>query len=491
MAAVSMRRQRVPTKDEKAEVSRWEHRKAPISCSRLCIAVLAALSVCLTSVFARAADVVPAVAELPPLLSLDDALRIFHKRGLDLLIADASTRSAEGDVKIAGAIANPEVSASIGNDFTYTHSNFGKRDCLQGGAKCSPWIYNVGITDSAAIGDALTGKRNLRLKAARNALAAAKMARVDAERTIAFQVKAAYVQVAQATLALRFAKDIAATQATELQRTEDRFKGGAIHEGDLQRIAVQKLAADQAVDSATFSLRSARVALAFLLGVRGNIPDFDVDTKVLDYSVPSSLRDATEVGLLRTAFQHRPDLAGLGYLRQQAEAQIALVKRQRIPDITLGVNYAWGGGYGGLSANGPLQSQEITFGISAPLPVFYGLEGEMRQARAQYDTSKLEQAKVTSQVVSDVATGIAAFSSAKSAVERMEGPRRAGGGLLQSARGAFEITAIQYEKGAASVTDYLDALRTYISTKNDYLDALANYWTAVFELEASVARDLR
>jgi outer membrane protein TolC len=129
--------------------------------------------------------------------------------------------------------------------------------------------------------------------------------------------------------------------------------------------------------------------------------------------------------------------------------------------------------------------------VSAPLPVFYGLEGETRQAQAQYDTSSLQQAKTTSQVVSDVTTGMAAFAIAKSAVERMEGPRRPGGGLLQSARGAFEIMATQYVKGAANLTDYLDALRTYIATKNDYFNALANYWTAVFQLEAAVAKDLR
>ncbi|AKU96429.1 Heavy metal RND efflux outer membrane protein, CzcC family [Labilithrix luteola] len=440
-----------------------------------------------------AADVVPPATELPHTLTLEDALGIFRRRGLDLLIADANTRGAEGAVKIAGAVANPVVSASVGNAFTYSTNKYSHDNCLESGAECSPWSYNLGISDSAALADALSGKRDLRLKVARNALAAAKMARVDAERTIAFQVKATYIQTAQATLAFKFAKDVAETQATSLKRSQDRYKGGAINEGDLQRIEVQKLEADQAVDEAELALRAARVALAFLLGVRGDVADFDVETKVLDYVVPGQLRDATGVALLRTAFDHRPDLIGLGYLKQQAEAQIQLVKRQKLPDITLGANYAWGGGggYGGTSTNGPLTPQTLTFSISAPLPVFYGLQGEQRQAEAQYDTNALQQAKVTSQVVNEVATAFASFAVTKRIVERMEGPRRAGGGLLQSARGAFEIVATQYEKGAASLTDYLDALRTYIATKNEYFDALSSYWTAVFQLEAAVARDLR
>ena len=439
---------------------------------------------------AQGPEPVPPSPDIPSLLTLDAAIRIFHTRGLDLLIADAGTRSAEGGVKIAGAVANPVASASVGNGFTYSTSNFSKASCHANGAECSPWIYNVGITDSAAIVDALSGKRDLRLRAARNALAAAKLSRVDAERTVAFQLKSTYVQVAQAVLASKFAADVAATQTTTLKKAQDRYKGGAINEGDLQRIEAQKLAADQAVDIAEYSLRAARLELAFLLGVRGDVPDFEVDTKALDYTVPAALRDATAVTLLRTAFDHRPDLIGRGYLTQQAEAQLELVKRQRFPDITLGASYA-GGGYGGVSTNGPLQSPTITFSLSAPIPVFNTLQGEQRQAEAQYDANALQRAKTTAQVVNDVSTGVAAFVAAKRLVERMEGPRRDGGGLLQSARGAFEIVATQYEKGAASLTDYLDALRTYIAAKNEYFGDLANYWTAVYQLEAAVAKDLR
>ena len=433
---------------------------------------------------------IPPPTEIPLALSLEEALQIFRRRGLDLLIADAATRNAEGLVKVAGAVPNPVATASVGNAFTYTTSAFSKTDCRANGSECSPWIYNIGITDSAAIEDTLSGKRDLRLKVARNALAAAKLSRADAERTISFQVKAAYLQVAQAALTLKFAKDVAATQATTLKKAQDRYKGGAINEGDLQRIEVQKLEANQAVDTAEYTLQAARVALAFLLGVRGEVPQYDVDTKVLDYSVPAALRDATGVGLLRTAFDHRPDLMGIGYLRQQAEAQVALVKRQKFPDITLGANYSWGG-FGGLSTNGPVGPQVLTFSLSAPIPVFYGLEGEQRQAEALHATTSLQHAKATAQVVSDVSTGVAAFVAARKLVERMEGPRRDGGGLLQSARGAFEIVATQYEKGGASLTDYLDALRTYIATRNEYLGDLANYWTAVYQVEAAIAKDLQ
>src|SRR5262249_16799521 len=133
-------------------------------------------------------EVVPPPTQLPQTLSLDEALQIFRRRGLELLIADAAVRNPEGVAEMAGADPNPVCSARIGNAFTYSTSPYSYSNCLQNGAQCSPWTNSIGITDSAAIEDTLSGKRGLRLEVARNALAAAKMSRVDAERTIALQV---------------------------------------------------------------------------------------------------------------------------------------------------------------------------------------------------------------------------------------------------------------------------------------------------------------
>ena len=439
---------------------------------------------------ARAQAEVPPSAQLPPVLSLDEALRIFHRQGLDLLIADAATQNAEGAVQIAGAVANPNVAFSAGFAPGWSKNKSSHDDCNASGADCVPWGFSFNINDQNALEDLWSGKRGLRLKVARNALAAAKMSRADAERTLALAVKTAYVQVAQALLAWEFAEEVAASNGKTLTKFQARYDKGAINEGDLQRIETQKLESDQALDSAFAQLRSARVTLAFLLGVRGRVPEFEIDRKVLDFSVPAALRDASEPELLRAAFDHRPDLIALGYSRASAGAQLDLVRRQRFPDVAFGINYQWGGS-AGWSVNGSVYAPFLMFQVSSNLPVFYQLQGEQRQAEAQLSTNRLQQAKATAQVASDVAGGWAGFVAARKLVERMEGPRRPGGGLLQSAKGAFDITAYQYDKGAVSLTDYLDALRTYVATKAEYFNDLSSYWTAVFQLEAAVATELR
>src|ERR1700722_3858242 len=343
---------------------------ARISVSRtLMLFLLSALvgNACLLATLeARADGPVPQATDLPPVLSMAEALQIFRARGLDLLIAEAAVKSAEGDVGVAGAVPNPVVNGGYGRGFNY--------EPPAGCSQCSSNYWAVGLSDSAAIEDSLSGKRGLRLKVTRNALQAARLSRVDAQRTLEFQVKSAYLQIAQAVLAYRFEKEVVDSNQKTLELFQARLKAGAINEGDLARVETQKLESDQALDGATEALRQARVALAFLIGVRGIVPNFEVDTGVLTFADPPVLAGATEEALLRSAFDRRPDLVAAGYQKASALASIDLARRQRFPDITLSVNYSQVG-TGATATGGAISPPMIVFGVSAPLPVFYQMQG--------------------------------------------------------------------------------------------------------------------
>jgi cobalt-zinc-cadmium efflux system outer membrane protein len=418
------------------------------------------------------ADIVPPPVELPAKLGLDEALATFRARGFQLLIADAAVMSAEGDEKIAGAVPNPGLNLGYGRVLNYNPTP----PC----DGCSNDSFTVGITDNNGIEDSLSGKRELRLKVMRAALAAAKMSRQDAQRNLEFQVKSAYVQVVLAQDSLDFAKEAQGTNKMELDLFQRRYDKGAINEGDLARMKTQKLEADQAVDTATQTLRQARIALAFLLGVRGRVPDFDIDPDVLKYRIPQTLQTTSPDALLRSAFDKRPDLRALGYQRQSADAQIHLNKRQVFPDIAVSLSYTQTG-----TGTNAIQPPTIGVGLSAPLPVFYQMQGDIRKAEANYNTQTLTQAQTTAQVVSDVEAAYAAFSGSKLLVERMERT------LLEQARVARDITKRQFDGGTATLMDFLDAQRTYIATNIEYLQNLTSYWTAVYQLEQAVGTDLR
>jgi cobalt-zinc-cadmium efflux system outer membrane protein len=477
----------------------------------LLLACLLIAAGAVTGAEARADGPVPASTELPQMLTMDEALHIFRTRGLELLIADSNVRSAEGAVNVAGAVPNPGLSGTWGKAFTYSPND---PSCGWGGgagygpvaspgtpgnyAKCGSWSWNVTVTDNSALEDTLSGKRDLRFRVARNALAAAKMSRRDAERTLSFQVESAYLQVAHAVLTSKFAKDVADSNVTLLEKVKIWLAQGksGITDADVARMETQKSESDQALDTTQQTLRQARVALAFLLGVRGEVPNFDVDVHALDYSVPPPLAAVTEVSLLRAAFDHRPDLIAAGYNKYSAEAALALVRRQKFPDIALSLGYTSGGlgssQYGGSGTNAPSAEPTFIFGVSGNLPVFYQLQGETRQAEATLDTNTLQHAMTTKQVVSDVDNAYAAFVASQKLVNRMEKgePDAKVRSILESAKVALDITRLQWERGAASLTDFLLALQTYIATKVEYYGDLTNYWTAVYQLEEAVATEL-
>jgi outer membrane protein, heavy metal efflux system len=437
---------------------------------------LAFLAACLVFSGPVWAEGVPQPVELPAQLSLDASMQLLRTRSLDLLIAEASVKNAEGDVGVAGAVPNLALSLGYGRALNYNPND--PSSCPNGG--CSANQYTIGLSDQAAIEDSLSGKRDLRLKVANRALAAARLQRNDALRNLEFQVKSAYAQVEQAQRGLTLAREVQATNVKTLQLFQIRRTAQDINDGDLARVETQKLEADQAVDVAIQALRQARFALAFLLGVRGPVPEFTVDDKGLDYAVRSSLANADLDRLLRTAFEHRPDLLALGYQRSSAEAAIALAKRQRFPDITVSAQYTQTG-----DGQNAIQPPTIGVALSAPIPVFYQQQGEIKKAEANLDTQALTQAKTTAQVVSDVSTAIAGYESSRALVERMEKA------LRPSAERAFVITRLQFDKGKATLMDLLDAQRTYIATNVEYLQDLTNYWTAVYQLEQAVGMELR
>jgi outer membrane protein, heavy metal efflux system len=415
-----------------------------------------------------------AESSIPAQLDLHSALGMFRQNGLDLLIADATVRSAEGDIKIADAIPNPQLSVTYGPYAFYWH--------CAGGCN-APSFWAVGLSDSAAIEDSISGKRHLRDDVAAAALKATQLTRTDTERQLAFAVKAAFQQVLLAQSALQFAKETEAANATMLDKADKQREADKIQRPDLLRVKIAKLESDQAVDQAQQNLRKARSALAYLLGVRSTNPQFTaVEPQLEKFSVPATLAQADHDALLAQAYAARPDLAAQEAQVASADAAVRLAKRQRFPDITLSLGYTQQGATEADSASPPT----FSIGLAGALPVFYQQQGDILKAEAQLQIQQLQVAKIKATIRNDFEGAYADYLGSRDLVQRMEG-----GELLDTARQARDDIKLLYEKGGAQLTDYLLALATYISTNLEYLNDIANYWTAVFELEQALGKELR
>jgi len=411
------------------------------------------------------------LAEYPPLparLTLPEALEIYRQRGYDLLLADAAMLNADGNLRSAAQVANPTAG------FTYGRS-FGPI------AASAPDAFAGSLGDSAAILDALViGKRRLRIEVAQAALDAQKMSRADAERTLVSAFKQQWVACVAAQRQLDENEKILRSQQETLALIETRYRAGAASEVDTSSQATATYEAAQQVEIARQASEQAKAGLAFLLGVRGATPTFEVGLDLFSAPLPEQLHDGAETSLRGLAASQRPDVASQRHQVASADASLRLARRQRMPDVALGVGYAQQG-----PANSALSPPTVSIDLSVTLPLFYQQQGEVTMAVANLRTQQITLAKLEAQVLSDVDTAWSAFSAARKRRERLEG------GYLAQSKLAADLTRIQYEKGAASLVDYLVAERGYIATVQEYVQSMNDVWTAVFQLEAAIGKELK
>jgi cobalt-zinc-cadmium efflux system outer membrane protein len=407
--------------------------------------------------------------ELPPVLTLPRALEIFRARGFDLLVAEANVLSARGDLAIAKGLPNPALSFFAGKNF----------DCAAS-QDCSVISYSGSVSDNFLISNILTGKRGFRTDFASAALEAAHRSREDAHRTLEFLLKQIWYQALLARAQQDVARETRDSNLRTLQLNERRFALGALNEADLATIQVAELEAEQALDTATQSARAAKVAVAFLLGFRTLVPDFEIDQKELDFALPGPVAQATRETLLEEARQRRPDLRALEQQVKRAGAGLKLARRNRFPDIGLSFIYT-ANGRGDTNISPPNASVGLSF---AP-PLFYFQGGEISKAEADLATQQVLRQKAEALVVADVETAFGQVRTTRALVERMQSS------LLERAQKARDLVQVQYEKGAASLLDLLNAQRTYTATRGEYALDLAAYWIAVSQLEQATARELR
>jgi cobalt-zinc-cadmium efflux system outer membrane protein len=247
----------------------------------------------------------------------------------------------------------------------------------------------------------------------------------------------------------------------------------------LARVEAEKLEADQNVDQAEANVESTQAALAFVLGLRGHDARVTLDEKALDYVVPASIADATLQALVQKATEQRADAKQAELAERRADASVSLAKRQRVPDVSLFFQYQQMG-----TGQNAVQPPTLAVGVGLPIPILDTRSGPVARAEADLDASRFTTTRVQNQIVFDVRTAFAAFTSGRRIAARFENQ------LIDRRRRAFEITKAQFEAGSATLMDFLDAERGFAGAANDRLAALAAYWKAVFALEAALGKEI-
>jgi cobalt-zinc-cadmium efflux system outer membrane protein len=312
-------------------------------------------------------------------------------------------------------------------------------------------------------------KRQHRLQAAKDQTTVSRSQVTDNERQLTFNVSQQFIGVVLAQSTVDFARqDLDSFQKT-VDISEERYKAGAVSEGDFLKIKLQFLQFQTDLSAAVLANVQAIAALRQLVGFE-SVPDmFDVEGQ-LDYQpVHAGLED-----LKALAMRTRPDLLAAQQSVIAARSQELLAEANGKRDVGASFNYSH------VAA-----TNTGAFFFNVQLPIFDRNQGEIARTRYAITQSQEQASEASQQVMTDVLDAYEALRSNDQIVQLYRG------GYVDAAQKSRDISEYAYKKGAASLLDFLDAERTYRSNQLAYRQALASYMTALEQTRQAVGtRDL-
>ena len=431
----------------------------------ICYVIIVLIVLSVSASPSSAASPVPAPApeqattvESKPLrLSVNDALGLFIRQNLDVLIAKYGIEHSKGQEVTARLFPNPLLSVGTLSSYTQgrTLSNSGQL-----------------FTQVAQLFE-LAGKRGYRIESAGFGTQSAEAGFEDAVRQLGFTVKDTYYRIQLAQRRLVLAEENRERFSRILAINTIRFNKGYIAEIDLIRIRLQMVDFHSQVIQSQQTAESAKGELRQLLRL----------------SPKTVLELTTELGFRRidpdieklrvTALDVRPDIRAKRFTFSQRESELKLAKAYRIPDVTIGAGYAIQG------ARGPDNPGQIALNAGIPLPLFNRNQGGILQAEVSLQSAEAELDKSINLVENEVDVAYRNLLQSRRLVEAYFGE------VLEDARATFAIVERAYERGGATILDLLDAARTSRTIQQNYIEALFNYQHNLFQLESAVGQEIK
>jgi outer membrane protein, heavy metal efflux system len=307
-------------------------------------------------------------------------------------------------------------------------------------------------------------KRQHRLQAAKDATEVTRSQVADNERSLALQVAQLFINVQLAESTLELARQDLKSYQNTVDISERKFKSGGMSENDYLKIELQALQFQQDVQQAQLARSQALSDLRQLLGYESIAADYEVSGAFTYQPLPLSLDE-----LQAKALANRPDLRAAVQGVAAAGSQHELARANGKVDVTGSGNYSH---VNGISA--------ATFSVSIPLPIFDRNQGEIARTSYAITQARQQQAAARGQVLTDVRDAYEAIESSDRVAQYFRS------GYLEVSQKNRDISEYAYQRGAASLLDFLDAERSYRATQLAWRQTIAAYLTALEQLREAV-----
>jgi cobalt-zinc-cadmium efflux system outer membrane protein len=312
-------------------------------------------------------------------------------------------------------------------------------------------------------------KRDLRLLSAQKATKIAQSAHADLERNLLFTLRNAFVQALQAKAFFEIAKENLDYWNKEIDINTDRFRAGDLAKVDLSRIVLQRAQYQADYVNSQVNLRTAKIALLMLLNDRTPVEKFDIAGPYDFQPKLAALEDFRQI-----AMDARPDLKEAVEAVDKAKTDNKLAIANGTSDPTWGFD---------IGRNPPLPSY-IGFSVELPLRIFDKNQGEKLRTKLDIDRADKSRMAAEAQVLSDVDT---AHATVASTIELLKPYKQE---YLPQATEVREIVTFAYQRGGASLIDFLDAQKEYRDIKLNYVNLVGSYLAAASQLNLAVGREV-
>jgi len=393
-----------------------------------------------------------AKTNVPP-LTLEQAEQIAMQANPEIRVTARKLAMAEAHVSGAGALDDPSV--------MYRGWQVPLRQ---------PWDYNAAM-NMFMVGQSFPGpgKRSLRSQVATDAIGTAKAELEATKQSVSAQVHKAFYDLLRNADELRVHDEQVAIARQAFEAARIKYSVGHVPQQDVLKaqVAVTKL-----IEHLVMLEQDAELSRAALNALVGRNAENPIEVTG-QYGVPAQLPAITELEQL--AVVNRPELAAATTSVKQAEDEIALARKQYIPDFSANVGYM-------LMPSGSEHRNNYMIEGSMTLPWLN---------RRKHDSEIHEaQAAATERQAELEATRLAVFRQIQEALVRANAAKRLVDLYQKTLRPQSEATlrstAIAYENDRTDILNLLDSQNTTLDVDYAYFRAISEFEQHMAELELAV-----
>jgi cobalt-zinc-cadmium efflux system outer membrane protein len=310
-------------------------------------------------------------------------------------------------------------------------------------------------------------RRDLRLDSARAGTLVTQTQQDDVKRNLLFNLRNAFVQTLQAKAVLALAQENLDYYDRVLGVSRSQLQAGGIAKIDMDRLELQRVQFESDQQTALVNLRTAKIQLLTLLNDRTPVEQFDVTGlfEPVDNLMPlEQLRSA--------ALDSRPDLKAATGAIAKAKIDHNLAVSSGSTDPTFGFDAGHNPG------------EFIGFSVSIPLRVFDKNQGEKTRTQLDIQLNERLRDAAEAQVLSDVDSAYATLNSNMTLLQSYKTK------YLAIAVSVRDTSLFAYQRGGASLLDFLQSQNDYRSVQLNYLNLIGSYMTAASQLNLAVGSEV-